>query len=95
MSSWPTIAVWPRASRSTSLPGCLGAPILAVARAGHVFLLFGARDTGDNGAVVLRDYVNEKLAGPRANARTTRPPGMRDRRSLRERSRIDRRPAQT
>ncbi len=38
------------------------APILAAARAGNVVLLCSARDTERNSAIVLRDYVNEKLA---------------------------------
>jgi uncharacterized protein YeaO (DUF488 family) len=37
------------------------APIAAAARAGDVVLLYSSRDTEHNNAVVLRDYVTEKL----------------------------------
>lgn len=37
------------------------APIVAAARAGDVVLLYSSRDTEHNNAVVLRDYVNERL----------------------------------
>ena len=36
-------------------------PIVAAARAGDVVLLYSSHDTEHNNAVVLRDYVNEKL----------------------------------
>ena len=38
------------------------APIVTAARAGDVVLLYSSHDTEHNNAVVLRDYVNEKLA---------------------------------
>ena len=37
------------------------APIVAAARAGDVVLLYSSHDTEHNNAVVLRDYVNERL----------------------------------
>ena len=37
------------------------APIVAAARAGDVVLLYSARDTAHNNAVVLRDYISENL----------------------------------
>ena len=37
------------------------APIVAAARAGNVVLLYSSHDTEHNNAVVLRDYVSEKL----------------------------------
>lgn len=37
-------------------------PLLAAARQGRVTLLYGARDTEHNQAVVLRDYLLESLA---------------------------------
>lgn len=37
------------------------APIMAAARAGNVVLLYSSHDTEHNNAVVLRDYVNERL----------------------------------
>lgn len=37
------------------------APILAAARAGDVILLYSSHDTEHNNAVVLRDYLNERL----------------------------------
>lgn len=37
------------------------APILAAADGGAVVLLYSAHDTEHNNAVVLRDYVNERL----------------------------------
>jgi uncharacterized protein YeaO (DUF488 family) len=37
------------------------APIVAAARAGDTVLLYSSRDTEQNNAVVLRDYVNKKL----------------------------------
>ena len=37
------------------------APILAAARTGDVVLLYSSHDTQHNNAVVLRDYLNEKL----------------------------------
>jgi uncharacterized protein YeaO (DUF488 family) len=40
------------------------APILAAARAGDVTLLYSSHDTEHNNAVVLRDYVNERLDQP-------------------------------
>lgn len=36
-------------------------PILAAARAGDVTLLYSSHDTEHNNAVVLRDYLNERL----------------------------------
>lgn len=36
-------------------------PIVDAARVGPVTLLYGARDTEHNNAVVLRDYVDERL----------------------------------
>jgi uncharacterized protein YeaO (DUF488 family) len=37
------------------------APILAAARAGGATLLYSSHDTEHNNAVVLRDYLNERL----------------------------------
>jgi len=37
------------------------APIIFAARTGDVVLLYSSHDTEHNNAVVLRDYVNEKL----------------------------------
>ena len=37
------------------------APIVAAARVGDVVLLYSSHDTEHNNAVVLRDYVNERL----------------------------------
>ena len=37
------------------------APIVAAARTGDVVLLYSSHDTEHNNAVVLRDYVNEKI----------------------------------
>jgi uncharacterized protein YeaO (DUF488 family) len=39
-------------------------PILDAARAGRVVLLFSSRDTEHNNAVVLRDYLQQKLNDP-------------------------------
>jgi uncharacterized protein YeaO (DUF488 family) len=36
-------------------------PIIDAAREGPVTLLYGARDTEHNNAIVLRDYVDERL----------------------------------
>jgi uncharacterized protein YeaO (DUF488 family) len=38
-------------------------PIVTAARAGDVVLLYSSHDTEHNNAVVLRDYVHERLAG--------------------------------
>lgn len=46
-------------------------PILDAAAHGPVTLLYGARDTLHNGAVVLRDYLLEQRVGRRPR-RTTR-----------------------
>ena len=40
------------------------APIVDAARAGDVVLLYSSHDTEHNNAVVLRDYVNEKVGRP-------------------------------
>ena len=48
------------------------APILEAGRRGAVTLLYSARDTLHNGALVLRDYLVERLA-ERATRRGTRP----------------------
>ncbi len=37
------------------------APLLAAAREGNVVLLYSSRDTEHNNAVVLREYLQEKL----------------------------------
>ena len=37
------------------------APIVAAARTGDVILLYSSHDSEHNNAVVLRDYVNEKI----------------------------------
>lgn len=37
------------------------APIMAAARTGDVVLLYSSHDTEHNNAVVLRDYINERL----------------------------------
>jgi uncharacterized protein YeaO (DUF488 family) len=39
-------------------------PIVAAARKGDVVLLYSSHDTEHNNAVVLRDYINEKLDQP-------------------------------
>lgn len=39
-------------------------PLLEAARAGKVTLLYAARDTEHNNAVVLREYLRDRLAGP-------------------------------
>jgi uncharacterized protein YeaO (DUF488 family) len=45
-------------------------PILDAARRGRVTLLYSARDTAHNGAVVLREYLAERLrARPRRRSR--------------------------
>ena len=47
------------------------APIVTAAHAGDVVLLYSSHDTEHNNAVVLRDYINEKLdqaANESANA---------------------------
>ena len=49
------------------------APIVAAARAGNVVLLYSSHDTAHNNAVVLRDYVNERLV------RFSRPLSFKDR----------------
>jgi uncharacterized protein YeaO (DUF488 family) len=36
-------------------------PLLEAARRGNVTLLYGARDTEHNSAIVLRDFLNSKL----------------------------------
>ena len=38
------------------------APIVTAAHGGDVVLLYSSHDTEHNNAVVLRDYVNERLA---------------------------------
>ncbi|HUY04529.1 MAG TPA: DUF488 family protein [Rhodocyclaceae bacterium] len=52
------------------------APIAAAARAGDVVLLYSSHDTEHNNAVVLRDYVNDRL-DQRVDAASSR--GVRDR----------------
>ncbi len=37
-------------------------PILSAARRGRVTLIYGARDTEHNGALVLKDYLSARLA---------------------------------
>lgn len=37
-------------------------PLLEAARQGHITLVYGARDTAHNDAVVLQAYLTEKLA---------------------------------
>jgi uncharacterized protein YeaO (DUF488 family) len=49
------------------------APILEAARGGKVTLLFSAHDTLHNGAIVLRDYLNERESHARSAPRTKRP----------------------
>ncbi|GGQ16523.1 DUF488 domain-containing protein [Streptosporangium pseudovulgare] len=39
-------------------------PLLEAARHGPVTLLYAARDTEHNNAVVLREYLRDRLAGP-------------------------------
>ncbi|MFF0311691.1 DUF488 domain-containing protein [Streptosporangium sp. NPDC004379] len=39
-------------------------PLLEAARGGKVTLLYAARDTEHNNAVVLREYLRDRLAGP-------------------------------
>ena len=41
-------------------------PILRAEKRGNVTLLYSARDDLHNGAVVLRDYLADRLAGPHA-----------------------------
>ena len=38
-------------------------PLLEVARQGNVTLLYSARDTEHNNAIVLKDFLEERLAG--------------------------------
>ena len=42
---------------------CAWKPLLEAARQGNVTLLYSARDTEHNNAVVLRSYLEERLAG--------------------------------
>ena len=49
-------------------------PILAASRRGTVTLLYGARDTLHNGAVVLRDYLLKRRAGSARPERSRRTP---------------------
>ncbi len=44
-------------------------PILQAARQGSVTLLYSSHDTEHNNAVVLRDYLEEKLASDRESKR--------------------------
>lgn len=39
-------------------------PLLEAARSGDLTLIYSSRDTNHNNAVVLRDYLKEKLGGP-------------------------------
>jgi uncharacterized protein YeaO (DUF488 family) len=48
------------------------APIVAAARKGNVVLLYSSHDTEHNNAVVLRDYINERVdRSPDAAARAS------------------------
>ncbi len=47
-------------------------PLLEAARRGNVTLLYAARDTERNSAVVLRRYLQSKLAGRPAGRRAAR-----------------------
>jgi uncharacterized protein YeaO (DUF488 family) len=40
-------------------------PLLRAARDGDITLVFGARDTAHNNAVVLKEYLEKKMAGAR------------------------------
>lgn len=46
------------------------APILEASRRGAVTLLYSARDTEHNGALVLRDYLTERAGEARTSRRT-------------------------
>ena len=48
-------------------------PIVEDARHGPVTLLYSARDTEHNGALVLRDYLNGRTRRPRKTGRARRP----------------------
>ncbi len=49
------------------------APIVAAARGGDVVLLYSSHDTEHNNAVVLRDYVNERLDRPASKPANSTP----------------------
>jgi uncharacterized protein YeaO (DUF488 family) len=53
------------------------APILKAEKRGNVTLLFSAHDVLHNGALVLRDYLLDRLAGPPGGARAGRRPASR------------------
>ena len=63
-----TVSKWAEFQRryGAELDGCpeSWAPIGAAARSGDVVLLYSSHDAEHNNAVVLRDYVNEKLDQP-------------------------------
>jgi uncharacterized protein YeaO (DUF488 family) len=61
------------------LDGCPEAwqPILAAARRGTVTLLYGARDTEHSGALVLRDYLAERLVAGASASQPRRARGHR------------------
>jgi uncharacterized protein YeaO (DUF488 family) len=52
-------------------------PILDAERRGTVTLLYSAHDVRHNGALVLRDYLVERAAGPRGAKRQGHRPGPR------------------
>lgn len=60
-------------------------PILKADRRGNVTLLYSARDVLHNGALVLRDYLLDRQAGPRRRVREHRRPVSRTTRSTQER----------
>ncbi len=52
-------------------------PMLGEAEAGTLTLLYSAHDTLHNGALVLRDYLNEHASGRAPTRRRPRPPARR------------------
>jgi uncharacterized protein YeaO (DUF488 family) len=52
-------------------------PILKANKRGNVTLLYSAHDVLHNGALVLRDYLMDQLAGPSRDARAGRRPASR------------------
>ena len=59
------VAKWPefqrRCRKELNEHSDAWAPIVTAARAGDVVLLYSSHDTEHNNAVVLRDYLNERL----------------------------------
>ena len=65
-------------------------PLLAAARDGALTLLYSAHDTRHNGAVVLRDYLVERMAGRRRGPTPARARGDGIRRRIAPRPRARR-----